>query len=62
MKFFLAFFALFLVVAPALGELKGVAILFRHGERTQVFTMPKYGVSESYTDLGEGQLTLVSLD
>lgn len=44
------------------GELKSVAILFRHGERTPGQLFGKYGDSAMYRDIGPGQLTLVSLD
>lgn len=41
------------------GELKSAAILFRHGERTPVFTYPKYGETAILKELGYIQLTLV---
>lgn len=64
MKFLriLAFLAVAIAVPGlVLGELKSVAILFRHGERTVTITMPKYGDSALVRDLGLGQLTLVRL-
>lgn len=49
-----------LIILPEVqGELKGVALLFRHGERTPIYSFPNYGVPEAYKDLGLGQLTLV---
>lgn len=50
-----------LAVGIVQGELKSVALLFRHGERTPEGIYPKYGESALYKDLGPGQLTLVSL-
>ena len=41
-------------------ELKGVALLFRHGQRTPIFSLPNYGNSEMVKEIGFGQLTLVS--
>lgn len=50
-----------LAVGIVQGELKSVALLFRHGERTPEGIYPKYGETALYKDLGPGQLTLVSL-
>lgn len=64
MKSFVGAFLIAAVLATGVvqGELKSVALLFRHGQRTPGLIMPKYGDSPLYRDLGEGQLTLVSLN
>lgn len=58
------FFFLAAVLAAGLvhGELKSVALLFRHGERTPEGIYPKYGETPLFKDLGPGQLTLVRLE
>lgn len=55
--FVLAVVSTFLVNA----ELKSVAILFRHGERTNNNVWPKNGDTELFKELGPGELTKVSV-
>lgn len=64
MDFSRNFFSLLLLVVLATlavdGQIKGVTIMFRHGERTPSVLYPKYNVTKISQDLGAGQLTLVS--
>lgn len=48
-------------VSPS-GEIKAAAMLFRHGERTPSAVFPTYGMTKETTELGDGQLTRVSLE
>lgn len=40
-------------------QIKGTAILFRHGQRTPSLVLPNYGMTSQTQELGFGQLTLV---
>lgn len=55
------FVLLLLAVASSDAQLKGVAILFRHGQRTPNAVFPTYGMTTQTQELGTGQLTVVSL-
>lgn len=52
---------LLLAVGSSDAQLKGVAILFRHGQRTPNAVFPTYGMTTQTQELGTGQLTVVSL-
>lgn len=48
-----------LAVASSDAQIKGVALLFRHGQRTPNSVFPTYGMTTQTQELGTGQLTVV---
>lgn len=46
-------------VASSDAQIKGVALLFRHGQRTPNYVFPTYGMTTQTQELGTGQLTVV---
>lgn len=48
-----------LAVASSDAQIKGVALLFRHGQRTPNYVFPTYGMTTQTQELGTGQLTVV---